>query len=315
MTAAVLSGCGSNADKADTAVIVDGTEVPLDAVQEDVRWLADNVPDLVQRPGQQPDPAEQQQAQRQMSFADLSRRQVETRIHHELVRRAAEREGLQADPADVNALIEQIGGLDQVPQTFGVTRDRARELIVDFVLTSELARKYIDRVEVDVVGGVVTEEEPGSTARDKARQLAKRIQADPDNAKDLATEVSGEVLDESLALSDVMESEYAALAITPVFTAEEGAVVVAQPSQQQGSAWMVVLIDERRITEPSGEPQPVDQNPQVEYMLGQQQLATVADTVDIEVNPRFGIWDPTSLSVVAGEEDITGELLPPRQQQ
>jgi hypothetical protein len=43
--------------------------------------------------------------------------------------------------------------------------------------------------------------------------------------------------------------------------------------------------------------------------IGQRLLQPLAEEVGVRVNPRYGVWDPVSMTVVSGEQQV-GAVLP-----
>lgn len=298
-TAFALAGCESGPSQVGAAAIVGDETVSLDAVQSEIQWLIKNVPEVARL--------------REEGKVDLlSRHVVGSRVQHKLVEKAARDEGLKADPGDVDELIAQVGGEQQAPSQFGRSRSNVREFAEDYVLIQELAKKYVDRISIDVVGALVSEESPGSTARDKALDLGRKLADDPERAKQIAAEAGGQVLDESYVLAEVLTTEAASLAATPLFAVKAGTVVVVQPSRQEGAVWLVGLVTEREVSDDKL-PGEQDQNaatPQVLSSFGLQLLGRVADEIGgVTINPRYGVWDRAAVSVAEDRDSLSGHLL------
>lgn len=298
-TAFALAGCESGPSQVGAAAIVGDETVSLDAVQSEIQWLIKNVPEVARL--------------REEGKLDLlSRHVVGSRVQHKLVEKAARDEGLKADPGEVDELIAQVGGEQQAPSQFGRSRSNVREFAEDYVLIQELAEKYVDRISIDVVGALVSEESPGSTARDKALDLGRKLADDPERAKQIAAEAGGQVLDESYVLAEVLTTEAASLAATPLFAVKPGTVVVVQPSRQEGAVWLVGLVTEREVSDDK-QPGEQDQNaatPQVLSSFGLQLLGRVADEIGgVTINPRYGVWDRAAVSVAEDRDSLSGHLL------
>lgn len=298
-SALALASCASGPSKVGAAAIVGDTRIPVDAVQADFRWLLNNIP-------------EAQQLQEQKKLELLSQHALQGRIRHELIEVAARQEGLKADPRAVKALIDEAGGADKAPQQFRTTPALTQQFAKDIVLLRELGKNYVDRLSVKLVGAVIAQESAGATSRDKAEELAKQIAADPDRAKELAAQAGGQVIDDTLKLSEVMRSGEAALATsTPVFSVKPGTVVVTQPNPEQGSAWLVALVEERTVTVTADDSRPGSAEQDLAG-VGYQLLRPIAQQQGVTVSPRFGVWDPLSMSVVDDAQQISGQLLTAR---
>ncbi|WP_157361960.1 SurA N-terminal domain-containing protein [Haloechinothrix halophila] len=297
-TAIVLAGCSGEPTKANAAAIIGDDRISLDSVQDEVQWLLDNVPDM-------------QQLQEQDKVSLLSRHIVQTRVRHELIGAAAQQEGLSADAGEVDELLQQVGGAEQAPSQFGVRSSRVREFASDYVLLQQLAERNLDRISVEFVGAYISGESPEQTAKEKALDLGREIAADPDQAKELAQESGTEVIDQSVTLRELASGQQTALlAASPLFSADEGTVVVTQPSPQQGSLWLVALVEDRLVGASSGgeSGQPVP--PQLLAQIGIQQLAPFAAEQGVEISPRFGVWDQATVAIAENEDAVASYLLP-----
>ncbi|MPY96848.1 MAG: hypothetical protein GEU97_02425 [Actinophytocola sp.] len=299
-TALVLAGCGGEPTKANAAAIVGDDRVSLDSVQSEVQWLLDNVPDM-------------QQLKQEDKLGLLSRHIVQTRVRHQLVEAAARQQGLSADPRAIDELLQQVGGAKQAPSQFGVEASKVREFASDYVLLQELGDHNLDRISVEFVGAYISGESPEQTAKEKALELGRKIAADPDRAKELSEEIGTEVIDQSVSLRELASGQQTALlAASPLFSADEGTVVVTQPSPQQGSLWLVALVEDRQVGGGSGgaSGQPVP--PQLLAEIGIQQLAPYAAEQGVEISPRFGVWNQASVAIAENEDAVASYLLPAR---
>ncbi len=299
-TAIVLAGCGDAPTKANAAAIVGDDRVSLDSVQSELQWLLDNVPEM-------------RQLKQQDKLGLLSRHIVQTRVRHLLIETAAQQEGLSADPRAVDELLQQVGGAKQAPSQFGVQASKAREFAADYVLLQDLGERNLDRISVEFVGAYISGESPEQTAKEKALELGRKIAANPDRAKELSQEIGTEVIDQSVSLRELASGQQTALlAASPLFSADEGTVVVTQPSPQQGSLWLVALVEDRQVGGSSGgtSGQPVP--PQLLAQIGIQQLAPYAAEQGVEISPRFGVWNQASVAIAENEDAVGSYLLPSR---
>ncbi|MCP2253220.1 SurA N-terminal domain-containing protein [Prauserella aidingensis] len=289
----VLAGCGSGPSQVYSAAIVGDRSVPLDDVQQEIDWLLDNVPQA-------------QQAQRQGKVDMFAREVVRGRVIHQLAQIAAKREGVTADRGEIDELIRGSGGVDEVSRSAGVEPSRVRDLASDQVVLQELARKYIGRLSVSLVGTVITGDEPGNSAKEQATALGRRIADDPERARAIARDAGHQLVDEKLDFAEALQND-PELATSAVFGSREGTVVVVQPSRQQ-AGWLVGLVDERRTTGQADAAEP-QVNPEYLYFAGLRMLQPVAEDVGVRINPRYGLWDEAALSPAPNEDELTGRLL------
>ncbi|OZM73548.1 hypothetical protein CFN78_08385 [Amycolatopsis antarctica] len=299
--AALLTACGSGPSQMSSAAIVGDRSVELGAVQHEIQWLLDNVP-------------EAKQAQDQRKLDAESRKIVQGRVIHELVSVAAQREGLRTDERQVAELIDGSGGLEQAAKAVQVEPGRVRDVASDQVLLQDLGRRYLDRLSVALVGTVITEEQPGNTAKDQALELGRKIAAEPARAAEIVQQSGQRLVDEKERLSLGAEAQNGSeIASSAVFGAKEGTVLVIQPSQQQ-AGWLVALVKDRSTEQvPGGDPGFGQQaDPRLLYTIGVRMLQPIADELGVRVNPRYGVWDATAMSLAANENEITGFQLMPR---
>ncbi|MBB3050547.1 hypothetical protein FHS23_001542 [Prauserella isguenensis] len=289
----VLAGCGSGPSQVHSAAIVGDRSVPLDDVQHEIDWLLDNVPQA-------------QQAQRQGKVDMFAREIVRGRVIHELAQIAAKREGVKAGRGEIDELIRGSGGVDEVSRSAGVEPSRVRDLASDQIVLQELARKYIGRLSVNLVGTVISGDEPGNSAKEQATALGRRIADDPERVRAIARDAGHQLVDEELDFAEALQND-PELATSAVFGSQEGTVVVVQPSRQQ-AGWLVGLVDERRTAGQADAAEP-QVNPEYLYFAGLRMLQPVAEDVGVRLNPRYGLWDEAALSPAPNEDELTGRLL------
>lgn len=292
-TAFVLAGCGTGPSQVNSAAIVGDRSVPLGAVQEEINWLLDNV--------QQ---AKQAKGQRKLDL--FSRNVVRDRVVHELVEVAAEREGLRATQAEVDGLIQHFGGVKTFVNQAGIMRERVRQFATDWVLLEKLAKSQASRLTVHAVGTLIVKESPGNTAKDQARAIGEKIAANPADAEKIVQDSGNQLVDHEESLATMMQNQ-PALAVSALYGAPEGSVVVIQPSQQQ-AGWLVGLIRERKMSGPAGKPLNVGDR-QILYLTGMRLLQPLADELGVRLNPRYGVWDEVAMAPAPHREELSGYVL------
>jgi hypothetical protein len=292
VTALLLASCGSDPAQARSAAVVGDHVIQLDEVQAEVRWLLDHAPQA-------------QQAREQRRIDQISSEIVRSRVVHELLAVAEERENLRVDETKVDELIEASGGVEEAARNIAVEPSRVRDVARDQLLLEQLGKHYQHRLSVHFVGAMITESDAEATDSEVARALGRRIAADPANVETILRDSGHQVIDRTITLADALNQD-PELAISAVFGAEEGAVVVIRPSQQQ-VGWLVALIKDRTVRSDVEEPeedQPVD--PRLLYWAGLRQLQPIADELGVQINPRYGVWDDTGLAPAPSEEEVTG---------
>ena len=292
VTALLLASCGSAPSQVQSAAIIGDHVIRLDDVQAEIKWLLDHAPQA-------------QQAQQQGRIDQVSSEIVRSRVVHELLAVAEERENLSVDETQVNELIEASGGLDEAARNIAVEPSRVRDVARDQLLLEQLGQHYQNRLSVHFVGAMVTQSDVQATDSEVARDLGRRIAADPANAEAILRDSGHRVVDQTVTLADALVQD-PELAISAVFGAEEGSVVVIQPSQQQ-VGWLVALIKDRTVrpeADDQAEAQPID--PRLLYWAGLRQLQPIADELGVQINPRYGVWDDTGLAPAPSDDEVTG---------
>lgn len=320
--ALLVSACGSGPSQIGSAVVIGDDVVPLDDVQEEIRWALDNVPQA-------------EEAQEQHQLGDHASGVVGSRITHRLVTTAAERHGLDADQEEINTLIEGSGGAEGLAQGAGIHPDRIRDVVADEFLMQELGEYYADRLSVHLTGATVVEESAEETAEEQARDLGEQIAANPDDVVNITRDAGYQLFDEQLDLDETLRQQ-PQLGISAVFGAREGSVVAIQPDPGQAS-WLVALVQERTVSSPNPDSdedaddeddgksededgagaefgQSLDDvplDPQVLLEAGRRQLQPLADDLEIRVNPRYGEWDPIVMAPMPDSEENMGYQFQP----
>jgi hypothetical protein len=298
--AALVAGCATGGGTPSAAAVVGDAVIPLDTVQNQIRSVLRNEPEGVEG---QPDP--QAPAVKEQTARGI----VRNHIQHELLATAVEREGLSAEAADVETLIERAGGVDELGARLGASPEEARTFARDVVLLDELAVKYLDRLSITVVGGAVVDEDENETRQDKANALGEAIARDPDRAAELAAEQGHQPIEEEVALADVAGAFSAGTAIGAAFGVEAGTVVVMPVDPQEEATWLTLLVAERTVADEPEDAEDVAHEPSGFFEIGRVRLGPVADEVGVEVNPRFGVWDRAAMDIAPRVEEIQGQLL------
>jgi hypothetical protein len=87
-----------------------------------------------------------------------------------------------------------------------------------------------------------------------------------------------------------------------VFGTPVGEVVAYQPDPQQAT-WNVFRVTERQTDARPADPSAASAlSLQQLYLIGQRTLQPVADSLNVRVNPRYGVWDQVVLRVVPADQ-------------
>jgi hypothetical protein len=281
---AVVSGCGGPI-QAGTAVFVGDNAVPIERVQSQLDTALakkDLIAQITAQGG---------------TTADLARSIVTRAVLHDLLDRRAAQDGIVVTDAQIDAYIAENGGIDALLDGSLFDQPTLRELVRDELIAAQVAQR-------EVGGLVVTADLVAATSRADAESAAATLQAGGPQADALFDDPRTARRDQTFTAAASPEN-----ASTVLFGVPAGSVVAFQPNPGQ-SQWIVARITDRRTDAPS--------DPAALSGMSQSQLAAIgerlvqpsADAVGIRVNPRYGVWDPVQLRIVA-EGQQAGSVLPP----
>src|SRR5690606_6786389 len=112
-------------------------------------------------------------------------------------------------------------------------------------------------------------------------------------------------LPDELTLSELIGTDREVLAQTPLFSVEPGTVVVMRPSPQNGSLWLVALVEDRTETQGDSDRSYPDE---VLAQIGLQMLRPAAERLGVTVSPRYGVWDEAGMVILNDEEHAQNHL-------
>ncbi|MCP2258996.1 hypothetical protein LX15_002695 [Streptoalloteichus tenebrarius] len=290
---ALLVGCGSGPSQVGAAAVIGDSTIPLDHVRQRLDSVFHKDPDI------------KSDLRKQGTLDVVARNIVTLSVRHDLIGRAADREGLSYREEQVSELIDKQGGAEAASRGTVYDEHTFRERAADQLLLVELGKKYLDRLSITVD---YTQAGSRKAAEEKARQLAN----DPERARDVIAKdrASGVPagLNERLRASDNLQ-----LASTPLFSAEKGTVLAFPVSDRDGQ-WLVAVVRERSLSDGASGGVDVKQlDPRQLEAIGLRMLAPLSEELGVRVNPRYGVWDPMSLAAVANPEETGGFRFPPRE--
>jgi hypothetical protein len=281
----VVSGCGTGPSQVGSAVIVGTTSVPLEQVQSRLD-VALGKTDVVA-----------QLASSGVGAPDIARDVVTGAVMHDLLARTAATEGITVSEADVDAALQESGGADaalsQSLYDLSAIRERVRDRLI--------AVKHAQRI---VPGLTITADLVAANSRDDAAAKARVLAAGGPEADALFAS-NPETSRRNMSYQAVRSPEAAS---TVLFGLPVGRTAYFQPSPQQGG-WIVLRVTDRQ--------EDANADPSAAASLGDSDLAAIGDRllqplseeVGVRVNPRFGVWDPVSMRVVAADQQ-GGAILP-----
>lgn len=285
--AAMLASCGTVPGAAAT---IDGAEVSTQQLRADIAEVAG--------PDAAADPA---------ASAAQARVQLTTIIRHHLARAAAEKNGIDVSDADVNGFISQYddyqrsaaGSVPDMATTLGVPKDSVADASYDMLVFDQLmATLPADGADVTNVE-VRVDAIPAATWTEavaaRTKYLADPALMDSDAAAAVAANPQLPSGKESLL-------EQPQHAVFGIFSAPAGEILIV-PQGAQG--FLVVRITDRSENPGKLTKEMIANTFQSAGLSGELAIASLlltpqAEAVKVQVNPRFGVWDPRSVQVVAG---------------
>lgn len=295
-TALVLAGCGTGPEQPNAAAIVGSTTISVNDVQQQVQSLLRNEP-----------AAKRLAAQRKLDI--VSRKVVEQLIRHELLAEAARREGLSVDEKQVAELARGVGG-QQLPEDAPpdllaeelANRSReATDVVRDQLLSVELAKSYLGRVNVEVNAVALS-------TMDAARKLADDIVASPEQSADLMTKAAD-------GQPPQLNLELGANSLDALFfSVPENSVMLINANRgEQPVGYQVLHVTSRDVADkadPSVDAGQLD--PAQLQQVGPFLTRLIALERGVTVNPRYGGWNNALLTLVPkSEADVADQLLVP----
>jgi hypothetical protein len=281
----LVAGCGGGPDQAGAAVIVDGDAVPLESVQSQLEVALSRPDRLAALTAQGGGPA------------DVARSIVSREVIHDLLRRRAAAEGITVSDAQIDTRLDESGGVDAALQSSIYDLPTLRNRVHDDLIAMALADKS--------VGGLaVTADLVASTSRADAEAVAQKLSAGGPAADALfgnpETSARGTVYN-AVTAPDA--------AGTVLFGTPVGGVVAFQPDQRQ-STWIIFKVTDRRTDAPFDQQAVSSISSTQKVTIGERLLQPDAQQLGVRVNPRYGVWDPIQLRVVADDRQV-GLILPP----
>ncbi|WP_053719339.1 SurA N-terminal domain-containing protein [Saccharothrix sp. NRRL B-16348] len=287
--ALLVAGCGTGPGHVGSAAIVGDTVLPLEQVQQRLDIVLKKEP-------------EAQKLHDQRKLDQVARQLVTLGVQHELIEQAARREGVSVSEEDVTESVEQAGGAELASQNTVYDAATFRERAKDQLLLVELARKYVDRMEV-TFDYFFTKD--NADAIEKAKQVA----ADPAKMAEFVADAPEGTQGQALSKEGqrVRSAESPQAAQSPLFGVPAGTVVAFAPDPSSAQ-WIVAYVTDRKtdVRASSGESSTEQLTPQVLEQIGLRLVQTLAGDPEIEVNPRYGLWDGTAISLAPSEGEMSG---------
>jgi hypothetical protein len=289
----LISGCGVS--QLSAAAFVGGTEIPVEQVHG-------QMVSVLHKEG--PQARTQLAATHQLD--DLSRKIVTLRIRHQLLDIAARRAGLTVDQAQVDRLITEVGGAEAASKGTIFDASTYRERAKDKLLLVALGRAALRT-------SAVTVDYTTANTRTAAKQRVDELSAA--GSKRARQMIDDDVHAGKSAELDkrIVAADDPVFATTLAFGVAEGTVVGFQPDDTKPWFIMVVKNHTDRGAQASEHAPQLDQiEPSLLEAIGLRQLTAVSNEVGVRLNPRYGLWDPSTLQVVSDQNETGGFVAPLR---
>lgn len=284
---AVVSGCGT--DRPGSAVVIGADAVPLEQVQAQLDTALSQTAKIASA------------ASQGVTSADISRDIVTRLITHDIITRQAGAAGITVPDQAVDAAIASNGGVDAIVQKSFLDPTSIRQFFRDQLLATELGKR--------VAGTVATADIVGATSRSDAEKKAKVLAAGGAAADQL---LSGSAAQKGRSFSAAGIAAGLQSAGDPtdiVLGIPVGSVVYLQPDPSQAN-WSVLRLTDRHAG-PAPDAAALSQiEPGQLAEIGLRSTQPVLDQLGVTVNPRFGVWDPIQLRVIAAD-NTSGAVLAP----
>lgn len=287
---------------AGTAAVVGNATIPAELLETRLRTAAPVLAQALEQQAQQE--GRQGSGLDAPTLADQSRELLTTAILHEVITEAGRREGIVVDPAQVEQRVAAAGG-EQAATSAGYDLDTLRQLIADQLVVAEIGRRQFDRLQVTVDVGTF----PDKAAAERA---AAQLAADPGPGPLATLPAETRILASTLRPGTTQPGEQVRTASSLLFGLPGRTVSISAPQQQSAPGapqpdpttqpWTVVRVRDRSLNAPppGGSTVPaalVDTRTMIQF--GLRAVQPLADEIGVQVDPRYGTWDPTQVRVVA----------------
>ncbi len=305
----LLVGCDSGPGQAGSAAIVGGNAISLDAVQQELNGELAN----------QPAPADGSTPQ---SPADEARSILTEDVRNQIADAAIGKYGLVVPAQAVSTYLTQNGGLDKLVSSSGLSAGNIQDIAHSNVAMLAYAERYLLKLHVDLDLALVNDQKT-------ATATAAKLAADPADVKSIlqsAAGPSGQVyLGQQITGGNIVQNEVQyeqqqqqgddgsssqGGSLLPLFAAQSNSAIAFQYSSQQ---WMVALVQhaDGSTTASADDTTALGQlQPEVVAQGALEMLSPLGQQLGIRISPRYGIWDPVGMQVVAtADQAATTEIM------
>ncbi|HEX3780670.1 MAG TPA: SurA N-terminal domain-containing protein [Pseudonocardiaceae bacterium] len=305
----LLVSCDSGAGQAGSAAIVNGQAISLDAVQQELNSELANAP--APADGSQP-----------TSPAQDARQIVTNKVMDQVVSAAIGKYHLNVTDQSVSQFLDENGGLDKLVSSSGLSSQDIQDIGRNDVALLDYAQKYLLKLRM-IVDFVLVNDQKTALA------TANKLAANPGDVKSILQSVAGpsgqtalgQQLTGGVLVSNEVQYEQQQQQGSSSGGSEGGSVLeffAAQPNtamefQYSSQQWMVALVEhvDTDGVATSDDTAALGQlAPQAASAGAADMLSPLAQQLGIRISPRYGIWDPVGMQVVASADQSTGIEVP-----
>lgn len=309
----LLAACGTEVGQADSAAVVNDTEIPVSELEERYEQALET-----------PQVAEQLEADPEATRERLQAQLLTQLIQSRLLREGAEQLGVEVTEEDIatqrERIVEQVGGeeaFQSLIEDNGLSEEQLDELLRDVALQEKVTEALSADLEVsdaDVqefyeqnYGQTVSARHILTETEQEARDALERVEGGEDFAavaEDVSTDPGS--AQQGGDLGEVSPGQTVPEFDEALFGAETGEVV--GPIETQFGYHIIEVTgqqDAPPLEEVREEIVSQVQGPQRQQAV-QEWLQEQIAAAEVEVNPRFGTWDPDAGQVVV--EDPLGTV-------
>jgi hypothetical protein len=299
----LLVGCASGPGQAGSAAIVGGTPISLDSVQQELNGELAN----------QPAPASGSQP---AAPADQARQIVTDKVMDQVVDAAIGKYRLSVPAQTVSQYLDSSGGLAKIVQSTGLSSQEIQDLAHNQVALLDFAKKYLLKMRLAIDYTFVADQKTATTT-------AAKLAANPADVKSIlqsAAGASGQIsLDQQLTGGLLIEQQLqleqqqqqgssgaSGGTVLPLFGAQAHTALAFPVSQGQ---WMVALVQRSDIggVASANDTSALGQASSQDLIFSAtEMLSPLAQQLGIRISPRYGIWDPVGMQVVASSGQAVG---------
>jgi hypothetical protein len=287
--ALLATGCGTGPAKASSAAIVGGQSIGLGTVQDRTVKVLKKEPAA-------------QQMQDQGKLDQVSRLVLADEITHKIAEHAAQRENITVDETKVYDAVQEKGGPEAAAKQSEQDETTIYRRQRDVLVMGELARRNLSTLEVVIDFFQVKDPK-------EAKEKAAEVVADSSKMAKFVQEAPRTTGGQQASATNqkVRVTENPSLVHTMLWGVKPG-TVVAFPADEQQSSWMVALVKQRnKVSATPGEEDLAERiDPRLLAAFGLRIAQYLAADLNIEVNPRYGVWDPTDATVVGSAGERAG---------